>query len=71
MDELGIGAKQLSTILGLTRQRVYQMIKGTDTSFHQDTINRLCEALGCKEEDIFEVRPITVQRRVPREVKKN
>lgn len=68
MDELGMSVRDLAHHLKLTRQRVYQLLDGIETSYHQNTINTLCDVLACKESDLFEVREVIVRRRLPKRV---
>lgn len=66
MAKLEIRPGKLAESLGLTRQRVHQLVTGKDTAFHQATIDKLCRALACNEDELFEERRFMVKRKVIR-----
>lgn len=65
MMDLGLTASALAEELGVTRQRVYQIIDG---NINADMQQRLCEVLACKSSKLFEKKPspktITVSKMV-------
>ncbi len=64
MKVLGVRASDLAESLKVTRQRVYQIVTGKDVWLHQATIDQICKALACDEEDLFEERVFKVKKKV-------
>ncbi len=66
MKVLGVRPSDLAESLGVTRQRVYQIVTGKDVWLHQATINKICKTLACDEDELFEERTFKVTKKVVR-----
>lgn len=50
-------SKELSEIVGITEQNISLLKSGKVKGVRFDTLERICEALGCQPGDILEYRP--------------
>ncbi|MBW8301727.1 MAG: helix-turn-helix transcriptional regulator [Hydrogenophaga sp.] len=50
-------SKELSEIVGITEQNISLLKSGKVKGVRFDTLERICEALGCQPGDILEYQP--------------
>lgn len=58
MWKRNLSAVEIQRLTGIHATTISKIINGKNTNFRLDTLNKLCEVLDCKVQDILNYEPI-------------